>query len=215
MRQTRPMTTLIDISQVLHPALPGWPGEPGFALSACARISPDCPVNTAALSLSTHAGTHADAPLHYDPAGADSAGSGLDAYVGRCVVLDVRGCGVRVEPQDVAWDAVGKASRVLFRTYDRFPHQAWDDAFTAIAAETIERLGALGVVLVGTDAASLDPQQSKTMDAHHAVRRHGMRILEGLVLDDVAPGEYELIALPLRIAGADASPVRAVLRTLA
>ena len=208
------MTTLIDISQVLNPSLPGWPGEPGFAMSACARITADCPVNTAALSLSTHAGTHADAPLHYDPQGADSAGSALDAYVGRCVVLDVRGCGVRVEPQDVAWDAIGDASRVLFRTYDRFPHRAWDDASTAIAAETIERLGAIGVVLVGTDAASLDPQHSKTMDAHHAVRRHGMRILEGLVLDDVPPGEYELIALPLRIAGADASPVRAVLRVL-
>lgn len=208
------MPALIDISQVLHPALPGWPGEPGFALTACASITADCPVNTASLSLSTHAGTHADAPLHYDPAGADSATAGLDAYVGHCVVLDVRGSGARVEPEGVAWDAVGTATRVLFRTYDRFPHDAWDPEFTAIAAEVVERLGAMGVVLIGSDAASLDPQESKTMDAHHAVRRHGMRILEGLVLDDVVPGEYELIALPLRIAGADASPVRAVLRTL-
>ena len=208
------MATLIDISQVLHPALPGWPGEPGFALHEAARISPTCPVNTAALSFSTHAGTHADAPLHYDATGADSAETALDAYVGRCVVLDVRGCGARVEPRDVPWDSLGGARRVLFRTYERFPHAAWDDAFIAIAADVIERLGETGVVLVGTDAASLDPQNSKTMDAHHAVRRHAMRILEGLVLDDVAPGEYELIALPLRIAGADASPVRAVLRTL-
>ena len=208
------MSSLIDISQVLHPALPGWPGEPGFDLRESARISPDCPVNTAALSLSTHAGTHADAPLHYDPAGADSAGTALEAYVGRCVVLDVRGCGARVEPRHVAWDTLGEARRVLFRTYERFPHAAWDDAFAAISAEVIERLGEMGIVLIGTDAASLDPQESKTMDAHHAVRRHGMRILEGLVLDGVTPGEYELIALPLRIAGADASPVRAVLRTL-
>lgn len=208
------MIALIDISQVLNPAIPGWPGEPGFVLEKCAQISPECPVNTAALSLSTHAGTHADAPLHYDATGADSAQTALEAYVGRCVVLDVRDCGAMVEPGDVAWNALGDARRVLFRTYERFPHGAWDSDFTAIAAEVIERLGALGVVLVGTDAASLDPQQSKTMDAHHAVRRRGMRILEGLVLDDVAPGEYELIALPLRIAGADASPVRAVLRTL-
>lgn len=208
------MTTLIDISQVLHPALPGWPGEPGFVLAASARITSDCPVNTAALSLSTHAGTHADAPLHYDAAGTDSAGSALEPYIGRCIVLDVRGCGARVEPQHVAWDAIGTAKRVLFRTYDRFPREAWDNNFTAISAETIERLGAMDVVLIGTDAASLDPQESKTMDAHHAVRRHAMRILEGLVLDNVTPGEYELIALPLRIAGADASPVRAVLRTV-
>lgn len=199
---------------MLHPALPGWPGEPGFALSAGARIGADCPVNTAAVTLSTHAGTHADAPLHYDAAGTDSAQTALDAYIGPCVVLDTRGCGARIEMHHVAWDAIGEAKRVLFRTYDRFPHNAWDHASTAIAPMVIERLGALGVVLVGTDSASLDPQSSKTMDAHHAVRRHGMRILEGLVLDTVAPGAYELMALPLPIAGADASPVRAVLRTL-
>ena len=205
---------LIDISQVLRPALPGWPGEPSFEISASARIGADCPVNTAAVTLSTHAGTHADAPLHYDAHGTDSAQTALEPYIGACVVLDARGCGARIEAHHVAWDRIGQAKRVLFRTYERFPHDVWDPASTAIAPEVIERMGAMGVVLVGTDSASLDPQTSKTMDAHHAVRRHGMRILEGLVLDSVTPGEYELIALPLPIAGADASPVRAVLRTL-
>ena len=204
---------LIDISQVLRPALPGWPGEPGFGLRRHAAIGPGCPVNTAELTLSTHAGTHADAPLHYHEGGIDSAGSPLDPYVGPCVVLDARRCGAAVTPDDVDWDAI-TASRVLFRTYERFPHEAWDAASTAIAAETIERLASLDVALIGTDSASLDPQDSKTMDAHQAVRRHDMRILEGLVLDHVAPGRYELIALPLPIAGADASPVRAVLRML-
>jgi arylformamidase len=207
------VAALIDISQVLHPALPGWPGEPGFALDACAAIGPGCPVNTARLTLSTHAGTHADAPLHYHPDGLASADTALDPYVGECVVVDARGAGV-VDERAVDWAMVGDARRVLFRTYERFPHDAWDRGFSAIAAAVIERLGGQGAVLVGTDAASLDPQDSKTMDAHHAVRRHDMRILEGLVLDHVAPGRYELIALPLRIAGADASPVRAVLRTL-
>jgi len=204
---------LIDISQVLRPALPGWPGEPGFGLRRHAAIGPGCPVNTAELTLSTHAGTHADAPLHYHEGGIDSAGSPLDPYVGPCVVLDARDAGAAVTPDDVDWDAI-TASRVLFRTYERFPHEAWDAASTAIAAETIERLASLDVALIGTDSASLDPQDSKTMDAHQAVRRHDMRILEGLVLDHVAPGRYELIALPLPIAGADASPVRAVLRML-
>ena len=204
---------LIDISQVLHPALPGWPGEPGFGLRRHLAIEPGCPVNTAELTLSTHAGTHADAPLHYDSAGLDSSATALDPYIGDCVVLDARHCGAQVTINDVAWAAID-APRVLFRTYERFPHQAWDQNSKAIAAEVIERLAGLGVVLIGTDSASLDPQNSKTMDAHHAVRRHDMRILEGLVLDRVAPGRYELIALPLPIAGADASPVRAVLRTL-
>ena len=207
------MATLIDISQVLHPALPGWPGEPGFALRRHAAIGPGCPVNTAELSLSTHAGTHADAPLHYDPAGLDSAATALDAYIGPCVVVDCRGTGT-IGEDAVDWTAIAGARRVLFRTYERFPHDAWDAGSAAIAAAVIERLGNQGVVLVGTDSASLDPQESKTMEAHHAVRRHDMRILEGLVLDHVAPGAYVLIALPLRIAGADASPVRAVLRAL-
>ena len=203
---------LIDISQVLHPALPGWPGEPGFGVRRHLAIAPGCPVNTAELTLSTHAGTHADAPLHYDPEGLDSATSALDPYIGDCVVLDSRYCGAKVMPHNVDWGAID-APRVLFRTYERFPHEAWDSNSKAIAAEVIDRLAELGVVLVGTDSASLDPQDSKAMDAHRAVRRHDMRILEGLVLDHVTPGRYELIALPLRIAGADASPVRAVLRT--
>ncbi|MCA1660816.1 MAG: arylformamidase [Novosphingobium sp.] len=207
------MGALIDISQVLHPALPGWPGEPGFGLRRHATIEPGCPVNTAEITLSTHAGTHADAPLHYDAAGLDSAASALDPYIGACVVLDVRQCGAEVTPDDVDWAAID-ARRVLFRTYERFPHDTWDASSKAIAAEVIERLAGLGAVLIGTDSASLDPQDSKSMDAHHAVRRHDMRILEGLVLEHVAPGRYELIALPLRIAGADASPVRAVLRAL-
>jgi arylformamidase len=104
---------------------------------------------------------------------------------------------------------------VLLRTYERFPHEAWDSDFTAIASEVIARLGSIGVRLIGTDAASLDPEQSKTLDAHQAVKAADMRILEGLVLDDVPPGRYELVALPLRIVGADASPVRAILREIA
>jgi len=108
---------LIDISQVLRPELPGWPGEPRFALRRHAAIGPGCPVNTAELSLSTHAGTHADAPLHYAAAGRDSAQTPLDAYIGPCVVADVRqACGaVRIE--DVDWMKLGGARRVLFRTY--------------------------------------------------------------------------------------------------
>ncbi|MEM9173061.1 MAG: kynurenine formamidase, partial [Pseudomonadota bacterium] len=85
--------------------------------------------------------------------------------------------------------------------------------FRAISPELIRKVANLGCHLIGTDAPSIDPQDSKTMDAHHAVHEHDMAILEGLVLDQVRPGEYELIALPLKIAGADATPVRAVLRT--
>lgn len=209
------MAKIWDISQVLRPDLPVWPGEPKFALHSHATISADCPVNVGGMHTGLHAGTHGDAPLHYSNDGVASSDCELDPYLGPCVVIDVRSAASRVEETDVDWDAVAGATRVLMRTYDSFPHDAWDSDFTAIAPEVIGRLGEQEVRLIGTDAASLDPETSKTMDAHHKVLVHDMRILEGLVLDDVPPGEYELIALPLAIAGADASPVRAILRELA
>ena len=204
-----------DISQTLRPDMPMWPGEPPLILQRNAVIGEHCPVNVGALDTPLHAGTHADSPFHYDAQGAASADCELDVYVGRCVVVDVRHAGSRVELDDIDWDAVAGTERILFRTYDRFPADHWDSAFTAIAPAVIARLRDSGVRLVGTDAASLDPEQSKTMDAHHEIQAGDMRILEGLVLDDVQPGEYELIALPLKIAGADASPIRAILREIA
>lgn len=203
-----------DISQTLRPGMPMWPGEPPLVLHRNAQIGTDCPVNVGAMDTPLHAGTHADSPFHYDPQGAASADCDLDVYVGRCVVVDVRHAAGRVEPDDIVWAALEGATRVLFRTYNRFPADEWDSQFTAIAPVVIARLREHGVRLIGTDAASLDPEQSKTMDAHHEVQAGDLRILEGLVLDDVPPGEYELIALPLKIAGADASPVRAILREI-
>lgn len=206
--------TIHDISQVLRPELPVWPGEPAFALDRGATIGPECPVNVGVMHCSLHAGTHADAPFHYDAEGLTSADTPLDAYIGRCLVVDATHVGARVEEADLDWEALAGFERVLLRTYRAFPHEAWDSHFAAIAPEVIARLRDNGVRLIGTDAASLDPETSKTMDAHHEVRKGAMAILEGLVLDAVPPGPYELIALPLRIAGADASPVRAILREL-
>lgn len=203
-----------DISQVIRPGMPLWPGEPPLVLRRSATIDEHCPVNVGAIDMPLHSGTHADAPFHYDANGIASAECTLDPYIGPCVVIDVRHAGARIEMADVDWVATDGVARVLFRTYDRFPHHSWDSAFTAIAPDVVARLADAGVRLIGTDAPSLDPEQSKTMDAHGAVRRGDMRILEGLVLDDVPAGTYELIALPLKIAGADASPVRAILREL-
>lgn len=208
------MNRIWDISQPLHAAVPVWPGEPAFALQSHAVIGNDCPVNVSSMFTPLHAGTHGDAPLHYDNDGSDAADCDLDVYIGPCILLDVRHACGSVAISDVDWSAIEGAERVLIRTYAQFPHERWDPDFTPIASDVIVRLGAMGVRLIGTDAASLDPEQSKTLDAHHQVKAADMRILEGLVLDDVPPGRYELIALPLRIVGADASPVRAVLREL-
>jgi arylformamidase len=208
------MSRIWDISQKLHGDMPVWPGEPRFALQIRATIGDGCPVNVGAMLTPLHAGTHADAPLHYDDAGASSAECDLLPYIGPCIVMDVRHARGRVELADIDWDQLGTPERVLFRTYEHFPHAQWGSGFTAISGAVVARLGAMSVRLIGTDAASLDPEHSKTLDAHHAAKTADMRILEGLVLDEVAPGAYELIALPLRIVGADASPVRAILREM-
>ena len=210
-----PSPRLWDISQVLRPALPVWPGDTAFSHRPRWVIGEGSPVNVAAFETTTHAGTHADAPLHYSPAGADAASVDLAPYVGPCRVVDARGAGAVVTRSFLEARLAEPPPRVLLRTFEAFPRDAWTSDFTAVAAEAIAWLAGRGVVLIGVDAPSLDPETSKTMDAHRAVLAHDMRILEGLVLDEIPPGDYELIALPLKLAGLDSSPVRAVLRALA
>jgi arylformamidase len=205
---------LRDITQILGPDTPMWPGDTPFKTARTWRYGPDCPVNVSRFEGSTHAGTHADAPLHYDPDGSAIEAVDLHAYLGRARVIDLRGAGTVITPDMVMPSLTNAPRRILLRTYDCFPHDQWDASFVTVAAATIAELAARGVVLIGIDSPSLDPQDSKTMDAHLAVRAAGMSILEGLVLEEVAAGDYELIALPLKLAGMDAAPVRAVLRDL-
>ncbi|MXP15007.1 arylformamidase [Altererythrobacter confluentis] len=201
-----------DISQTLRPGLPVWPGDTEFAFERSWDMGAGSPVNVARMTMSTHSGTHGDAPLHYGNDAADIASVALDPYIGKCLVVDARGIMGAIGVGDLP--AMASADRVLFRTYEAFPHDAWREDFTAISAAAIRWLAAQGVKLIGTDAPSVDPQNSKSIDAHKAVLEHDMRILEGLVLDGVEAGEYELIALPLKIAGGDAGLCRAILREL-
>ena len=201
-----------DISQRLRPGLPIWPGDTAFKQARTWQMQAGSPVNVSALTLSTHSGAHADAPLHYSETAPDIAGVDLEPYLGECLVVDARRSGAAIEVGDLPH--LESADRVLFRTFETFPHDKWSEDTTAIAPETIDWLGVQGVKLVGIDTPSIDPQNSKEMLAHKAVLKHDMRVLEGLVLDDVPEGRYELIALPLPIVGGDASPVRAILREL-
>jgi arylformamidase len=164
--------------------------------------------------MSPHIGAHADAPLHYGN-GAPTIGQvDLAPYLGPCRVIHAIGCGPLVRPEHVA-HALTKdlPPRVLVRTCVKAP-TAWSPEFSAFAPETVAALAALGVMLVGIDSQSVDPADSKTLDSHHNLLRLNLRVLENLVLDDVPAGDYELIALPLKLMLADASPVRAILREL-
>lgn len=209
-----PSTSAIrDISPLISPALPVWPGDTPFSSATTWEMGPQCPVQVSRMTMTTHLGAHTDAPSHYDAAGAAIADVPLDVYIGACRVIDCTGVTL-VEPEHVRGALDGVPPRVLLRTYAVAPHGAWDPHFAAVAPATIALLAAHGVRLVGIDTPSLDPQESKTMDAHRAVHAHGLAILEGIVLDGIDAGDYELVALPLKLAGMDASPVRAILRPL-
>ncbi|MEY3664176.1 MAG: Kynurenine formamidase [Pseudomonadota bacterium] len=209
------MRTLWDISPPIQTSSPVFPGDTPYAQQWVARIDASCPVNVSALTLSPHVGAHADAPLHYDPAGVAIGAVDLDTFLGPCRVIHAIGVRPLVLPQHLRHALVGTVPpRVLVRTYDRFPLEHFDDDLAAFHPDTITVLADRGVRLVGIDSASVDPAASKTLDSHQVIRARGLRVLENLYLDEVAEGDYELIALPLKLSQADASPVRAVLRTL-
>jgi arylformamidase len=207
------MPRLWDISPPVSASAPVFPGDTPYAQAWSARIAPGCPVNVSAITLSPHVGAHADAPLHYADGAAGIGQVALEPYLGRCRVIHAIGRGPLVEVEHLAHAADALPPRVLVRTCERAP-AAWVDDFAAFAPRTLDWLAARGVRLVGIDTASVDPAASKTLDAHQRLRAHDLRVLENLVLDAVPEGDYELIAPPLRLVEADASPVRAILREL-
>ncbi len=208
-------TRIWDISPPVATGSPHFPGDTAYSQQWAAEIGPACPVNVSAITFSPHVGAHADAPLHY-AAGAASIGEvDLGPYLGRCRVVHAIDRGLLVRPADLAHAAGdGLPERVLVRTARRAARE-WTADFAAFAPETIDWLAERGVALVGIDTASVDPADSKTLASHQRLRALDLRVLENLVLDDVPEGDYELIALPLKLVQADASPVRAVLRALA
>ena len=208
------MKRIWDISPPVGPASPVFPGDTPYEQAWTATLAPDCPVNVSRITLSPHIGAHADAPLHYSPDGTPIGLVDLASYLGPCRVIHAIGCGPLIEWQHIEHATRELPERVLVRTYERMPADRWDAQLAAYAPETIERLAVRGVKLVGIDTASIDPAESKTLDSHQVIRRLNLRVLENLVLDDVPEGDYELIALPLKLMTADASPVRAVLREL-
>ena len=203
-----------DISPPVEARSPVFPGDTPYSQRWSATLGDGCPVNVSAITLSPHVGAHADAPLHYDPAGLPVGALDLAPFMGPCRVIHAIGCGPLIEWHHLAHAAQALPPRVLVRSFERAPVDRWTDAFSAFAAATIERLADAGVRLVGIDTASVDPADSKTLPSHQVLRRRGLRVLENLVLDEVPEGDYALIALPLKLMPADASPVRAVLRPL-
>jgi arylformamidase len=203
---------LIDISPSLRVGMGVFPGDAVFRTAPTFTIGPGCPVNVAEIAMSTHCGAHADAPLHYDPNGASIDQLDIADFIGPARVIDARGDGALCEFDDIAAALDGAPPRLLFRLMERIDPMVWPSGFRALAPDTVERLALRGIRLIGVDVPSVDPETSKELPSHMVCRAHNLRIIENLVLADVAPGDYELIALPLKLSGLDAAPLRAVLR---
>ena len=202
-----------DISPPVDEQAAVFPGDTAYSQRLHFALSPDCPVNVNSITLSPHTGAHADAPMHYANGGTTSGELDLTPYLGPCRVIYCIDCGPLVLPEHVAHALnEGLPPRVLLRT-SRTASQSWE-SFTAIAPETIAQLATKNVALVGIDTPSVDPADNQSLPSHHQLLANDMRVLECLVLDNAPEGDYELIALPLKLMRADASPVRAILREL-
>ena len=205
---------LIDISPPLRVGMGVFPGDAAYQVSQTFVIGPGCPVNVGSIAMSTHCGAHADAPLHYDAQGASIDQLELRDFIGPARVIDARGAGTLCQYEEILSALDGAPPRLLLRLMDRLDPMRWPTGFRALAAEAIAQLAARGTRLIGVDVPSVDPETSKDLPSHMACNRHDIRIVENLMLADVAPGDYELIALPLKLQGLDAAPLRAVLRRL-
>ena len=205
---------IIDISPPIRSSIAVWPGDTPYARTVNVDMAAGGNLTLSDIRTTVHVGAHADAPSHYVAGGQDIAVRSLHYYMGPCVVLHVDGVqGRRILPDDLDGKRI-LATRVLLRT-GTFPDPfAFNEDFASLSPELVDWLHGLGVITIGIDTPSVDPFASKALEAHQALARHDMANLEGLVLDGVAEGRYELVALPLRLEGADGSPVRAVLRTL-
>ncbi|MHC4948236.1 MAG: cyclase family protein [Planctomycetota bacterium] len=203
------------IHDISPPVAPGrlavFPGDTPPTRDVLLDVAHGDPVTLSTLRTTVHVGAHVDAPSHYGAGAPTIDERPLDVYVGPCEVIDVPARpGALIGPDDLPGPVA--AERVLLRT-GTYPDPAvFNDDFAALEPALVDALHEQGVRLVGVDTPSVDPADSKDLPAHHRFLARDMTILEGVVLAGIAPGRYELIALPLRLVGFDASPVRAVLR---
>lgn len=207
------MGRLLDISQRLDNRTAGWPGDTPFTYSLAWTKAESGSVNVGKITMSTHIGTHIDAPYHFDSEGKRVIDLDPELYVGAARVIhlhDCRSIGI-ASLEDVDLEGV---TRLLVRTGAWPDRSVFPQQIPPVEPELAAYLAAKGVRLLGLDLPSVDPLDSKELLAHHALTEHGVHILEGIVLDHIDAGEYELIALPLPLTEADGSPVRAVLREL-
>lgn len=206
---------IIDITPTINSRMAVFPGDTPFSEEFLMSTDNGQHLTLSKITTTVHLGAHTDAPNHYAPRSASIESRSLEYYLGKAQVIEVSlPCGSRIGVADLKGVSI-VAPRVLFKTKSFPDPYNWNEDFNSLSAELVHHLHQHKVILVGIDTPSIDPATDQTLESHKAVHSHDMAILEGIVLDAVKEGIYELIALPLKIEGADATPVRAILRSYA
>lgn len=202
---------IVDISPLINPNIAVFPGDTPFSQEFLLDMKTGNNLTLSSFRTTAHLGAHTDAPNHYLLEGESIETRSLDYYIGQAQVIEITlQKNTRIQIHHLHNKKIS-APRVLFKT-NSFPDpDQWNTDFMSLSAELVNYLAREGVRLVGIDTPSIDLADDKALESHQAVAQHDMAILEGIVLAHVAEGIYQLVALPLRILGADASPVRAVL----
>ncbi|MBO8178508.1 arylformamidase [Aeribacillus pallidus] len=203
----------IDISQPLHNELAHWPGDTPFSYNLSFTKEQTGSVNIGRMTMSLHSGTHVDAPFHFNDHGEKILDLDVSVFIGPARVIDVSHCEKIDRAALEVFDLEG-VTRLLLRTAVPNEPNRFPEKIVPLDADLGPFFYEKGIRLVGVDVPSVDPLDSKDMAAHHSLHQHGVHILENVMLDDVEPGDYELIAVPLPLKEADGSPVRALIKPI-
>jgi arylformamidase len=201
---------IIDISPLITPSLAVFPGDVPFQRQVSLEFAKGHHLSLSSISTTLHLGAHADAPSHYHPEGLAIDQVNLATYVGPCQVVDMTACQNEITIADVNVYTL-TTPRILFKTNSVVDFNQWQNDFCYLSPDLVDWLVTKNIQLIGIDTPSMDHSTSKDLQTHQACYRNRMAILEGLDLREVNPGVYYLVALPLKLQGAEASPIRAVL----
>jgi len=203
-----------DITLTLSPELPCWPGDTAFELERVQKIDEGATANVSSLTMSAHMGTHVDAPDHFLNNGKTVEKLALSVLSGRAYVLNLPEVDLITAAILEQAEIPPRTRRVLFKTrnseYWSRQLKDFQTDFVAISPDAAQYLVDRGVKLVGIDYLSIAPYHQGLV-THQILLKAGMVILEGLDLSAVSPGRYTLFCLPLKLAGSDGAPARAIL----
>ncbi|MFQ5587366.1 MAG: cyclase family protein [Nitrospiria bacterium] len=207
---------LYDVSRVVSEALPVWPGDPAVEMRLACSLEKGDAANVTELRLSAHSGTHVDAPRHFFPGGDGVDQLPLEALVGLCRVFELLDVKEEIRRADLRGCDLEGVRRVLFKTRNSrrsdCDPQVFEPDYVSFSAEIATDFADGGIRLVGIDGPSIEKFHQSAHPVHHILLRKHVIILENLDLSEVPPGDYELIALPLKLKGADGAPARVILR---